>query len=301
MPTYLSSKRSIKTYFLFYLLPLTLSFSCSGGTLQDPEKAHNSLSPKLSKNKPAPKDLRPADTGDTLKGIYRIKDKVLPYTLMRFKEAETSEKMVFIVFLHGAGERGSNNSSQLTVGLPNLISTLKKLGLKNFMVFAPQCPISERWVDTDWSAPSHSMQEIPHWPLNATLSILDSIVESDSSLDINRIYATGLSMGGYGTWELIQRRPRFFAAALPICGGGDKTLGDRLVFTPIWMFHGTADKVVPVSRTKDMNAAINQALGSNPSIAKMTLFENKGHLIWNQVYDNPEVIKWLLGQKKSLN
>ena len=106
-------------------------------------------------------------------------------------------------------------------------------------------------------------------------------------------------MGGYGTWEMLQRRPEFFAAAIPICGGGDKLQASKLTQIPIWAFHGTKDKAVPVIRTTDMYQSIKTATKLNPLRIKMTLYENKGHLIWNETYDNSEVIQWLLTQRKS--
>jgi len=180
-----------------------------------------------------------------------------------------------------------------------LVNSLKKAGLKNFVVLAPQCPLNERWVDVDWSTTSHVMKKNPHWPMDLVLSLMDSITGSNVNFDTTRFYVTGLSMGGYGSWEVLQRRPDVFAAAVPICGGGDKLLGRSLVKIPIWMFHGTKDKAVPVVRTTDMFTSIKNELGSYPLKAKMTIYENKGHLIWNETYDNQEVIKWLISQRKN--
>jgi uncharacterized protein (DUF2141 family) len=128
-------------------------------------------------------------------------------------------------------------------------------------------------------------------------NVIDSLVGAIQNLDINRIYVTGLSMGGYGTWEMLQRRPEFFAAAIPICGGGDKLQASKLTQIPIWAFHGTKDKAVPVIRTTDMYESIKSVTKLNPLRIKMTLYENKGHLIWNETYNNSEVIKWLLAQR----
>ncbi len=240
---------------------------------------------------------------DTIKSCVSTKEgdsfHQLPFSLLQSIDSTSQEKTTLLVFMHGAGERGTDNAAQLAVGLPNFIQGLKKQGLKNFVVFAPQCPPNERWVDVDWTAPSHTMNPAPHWPLKLAFSAIDSLVSAIPNLDVKRIYVTGLSMGGYGTWEMIQRRPDFFAAAIPICGGGDKLLAEKLTKMPIWTFHGSKDKAVPVVRTTSMYQAIKLATKLNPLRIKMTIYENKGHLIWNETYDNAEVIKWLLAQRKS--
>ncbi|MFM7661377.1 MAG: hypothetical protein ACKO6A_01795 [Bacteroidota bacterium] len=124
--------------------------------------------------------------------------------------------------------------------------------MNNFVVLAPQCPLNERWVDVDWSTTSHVMKKNPHRPMDLVLSLMDSITGSNVNFDSTRFFVTGLSMGGYGTWEVLQRRPEMFTAAIPICAGGDKLLGKSLVKIPIWMFYGTKDKDVPVTRTTDI-------------------------------------------------
>lgn len=237
---------------------------------------------------------------DTIKAIYTKNENRIAYTQLSYNLDSADKNTAFILFLHGAGERGIDNESHLKVGLPNLVNSLKKAGLKNFVVLAPQCPLNERWVDVDWTTTSHSMTKNPHWPLDLVFSLMDSIIQGNSAFDKSRFYLTGLSMGGYATWEVLQRRSNFFSAAIPICGGGDTTFGKSLVNIPIWMFHGKNDKAVPVIRTVEMFNPIKKELGSNPLKAKMTIYENKGHLIWNDTYDNLEVINWLLSQKRTI-
>lgn len=248
--------------------------------------------------KPPKRMLKQTILKDTIKGIYSKSGKRIAYTQLTYNLDSTENFFSFILFLHGAGERGLDNQAHLKVGLPNLVNSLKKSGLKNFIVLAPQCSLNERWVDCDWSATSHVMKKNPHWPLDLVFSLMDSITTSNPNFDTTRFYVTGLSMGGYGTWEVLQRRPTMFAAAIPICGGGDKTLAKSLVNIPIWMFHGTKDKAVPFIRTTDMFNSIKKEAGSTLK-AKMTIYENKGHLIWNETYDNQEVIKWFVTQRKN--
>lgn len=237
---------------------------------------------------------------DTIKGVYSKKGKKIAYTQLSYQQDSTEKNTAFILFLHGAGERGIDNQAQLKVGLPNLVNSLKKAGLKNFVVLAPQCPVNERWVDVDWTTTSHLMTKNPHWPLDLVFSLMDSITQTNSNLDTTRFYVTGLSMGGYGTWEVLQRRPKTFAAAIPICGGGDKTLVKSLINIPIWMFHGSKDKAVPLVRSTDMFNGIKKEIGYSQLKSKITVYENKGHLIWNETYDNQEVINWFISQRKTL-
>jgi len=278
---------------LFILFSVSLTFgaiSCSSEPLAT-KTVVNGNPPNGNSKQPIFKD--------TTKGFYSKNEKKIAYSQLSYNLDSTDKNVSLILFLHGAGERGIDNEAHLKVGLPNLVNSLKKAGLKNFVVLAPQCPLNERWVDVDWSTTSHVMKKNPHWPMDLVLSLMDSITGSNVNFDTTRFYVTGLSMGGYGSWEVLQRRPDVFAAAVPICGGGDKLLGRSLVKIPIWMFHGTKDKAVPVKRTTDMFTSIKNELGSYPLKAKMTIYENKGHLIWNETYDNQEVIKWLISQRKN--
>ncbi len=125
-----------------------------------------------------------------------------------------------MIFLHGAGERGSDNAAQLKHGMADFCK--KERREKNpCYVIAPQCPNEEKWADIDWAREGAiQLPEKPSESMQLTLSVVDAMIE-DAAVDKNRIYITGLSMGGYGTWDALARRPDFFAAAIPICGGGD--------------------------------------------------------------------------------
>jgi predicted peptidase len=115
-------------------------------------------------------------------------------------------------------------------------------------------------------------------------------IESKYRIDTDRIYLTGLSMGGFGTWEWATKYPDQFAAIAPVCGGGDLMFADRLTKIPIWAFHGEADPVVPVNRNTDMVKAINEKGGS----ARMTIYPGVGHGSWVNAYNDEELFKWFL-------
>ena len=119
-------------------------------------------------------------------------------------------------------------------------------------------------------------------------------VIAENKIDKKRIYVTGLSMGGFATWEILQREGKLFAAAMPVCGGGDLSYAPKLTGIPLWVFHGGADRTVPVTRSRDMVAAITQAGGS----PKYTEYPGVDHDSWGRTYSNPEVWDWLFAQAK---
>src|SRR5207244_7702516 len=119
-------------------------------------------------------------------------------------------------------------------------------------------------------------------------------LQKEFSIDPKRLYITGLSMGGYGTWDLISRHPELFAAAAPICGGGDEDQAEKIAKLPIWIFHGAKDQAVPVERSRNMVTALKKA-GGEP---KYTEYPDVGHDSWVRAYKDPELFAWLFAQKK---
>lgn len=218
--------------------------------------------------------------------------KSLPYLMLRPADyhADQGKKYPLLVFLHGAGERGNNNGPQVKLGRGFFLAAAKH----GCFVVAPQCPVKARWVEVDWGAKSHVMPEQPSVPMGLLLELLPKFM-SEFAIDPDRVYVMGLSMGGYGTWDIIQRKPEMFAAAVPICGGGDVTKADRLTKLPIWAVHGGRDNVVPVSRSRDMIAAIRKA-GGEP---KYTEAPTVRHDAWNIAFGDPEIAKWLYAQRRA--
>ena len=224
------------------------------------------------------------------KRLYKSASITIPYSLIYINCDSSDQELPLLLFLHGAGERGNDNTSQLEVGLPRLIKNINQPCL----IVAPQCPKNEKWVDTDWTKPRHTMEKHSNNTLTAVVKILDSLINTPLKIDSTRVYVTGLSMGGFGTWELIQRYPEKFSAAVPVCGGGDLMQCGNLLNIPIWAFHGKKDKLVPVSRTMNMVDEINRQGGK----AKVTIFESKGHLCWDEVYSDNKVVEWLMSKQK---
>ena len=155
---------------------------------------------------------------------------------------EEGEKYPLLLFLHGAGGRGNDNQGELTDA--GTIQALEKAGVSgrfNSYVIAGQVPKDKLWVDVDWTTKSHKMPPISK-SMELMFETLDAFVANpENQIDQDRIYVMGLSMGGYGTWDAIQRRPDFFAAAVPICGGADNRLASSFADLPIWAWHGDKD------------------------------------------------------------
>jgi poly(3-hydroxybutyrate) depolymerase len=214
----------------------------------------------------------------------------LPYRLFKVKNPTAGMKYPLILFLHGAGERGDNNTSQLTANAGATVWATDAHQAKHpAYVIAPQCPAPEQWVHTDWTLGSYSTTTVAvSDPLTTALEIADAVA-TEFGTDPRRQYITGLSMGGYGTWDAITRNPERFAAAIPVCGAGDPTKADLLEMLPLWTFHGDADSTVPVSGSRDMVTAL-KAVGS---AIKYTEYPGVGHNAWDMTYANEEVIDWL--------
>ena len=216
----------------------------------------------------------------------------LPYRLYMPPSVPAEKKLPVVLFLHGAGERGSNNISQLTHGITPLLQYT--IAAKDpVILIAPQCPIGLQWVDTPWSNLSHTMPEQPSKPMRLALALLQETLRT-RPVDLTRVYVTGISMGGYGTWDAAQRHPDWFAAAMPVCGGGDTACAERLKHMPIWIFHGDKDGAVPVKRARDMFAALKACDGQ----VQYREYPGRGHNVWTPTYDDQSVLAWLLAQRK---
>jgi predicted peptidase len=190
-------------------------------------------------------------------------------------DKDAKKQWPLIMFLHGAGERGNKVMDVAKHGPPKLIAQGKSF---EFIVVSPQCP-KEGW-----------------WPEKTDLlfSLLDEI-EAKYRVDTDRIYLTGLSMGGFGTWSMAVADPNRFAAIAPICGGGERFGTMRLKKLPIWAFHGAKDNTVPLARSQEMVDAVKKIGGD----AKITIYPEAEHDSWTVTYDNPELYEWFLSHKIS--
>lgn len=220
----------------------------------------------------------------------------LLYRQLNPLKMESGKKYPLVLFLHGAGGRGTNNIDQIVDAgfCPRLINSVKFTEEYPCFMIAPQVPPTNRWVEVHWGLDSHSMPDQPGAQLRMAMELVEQFTK-ENPVDVSRLYITGLSMGGFGTWDAIQRHPEMFAAAVPVCGGGDTDQAAKLARIPIWTYHGDKDGVVKTQRSRDMIEAIKKA-GGNPLYTEL---KNVGHNAWNDAYGKPEMWKWMFEQKKA--
>lgn len=201
-----------------------------------------------------------------------LNDKFWLYLPKRYTGA--SEKLPLIIFLHGSSRRGHDIKEVKANGLPPVLDTKDDF---DFVVASPQALSQYRWQEC--------------WRPDDLALLLDHLL-AEYEIDPDRVYITGLSMGGYGTWACVGEHGKRFAAAAPICGGGDPRWGKAIGKLPIWAFHGEEDYVVPIQRSIEMVEAVKAAGGE----ARLSSYPGVGHDSYTQTYANPELYQWFLNQ-----
>lgn len=189
---------------------------------------------------------------------------------------KSEENFSLMIFLHGAGERGSDLEKVKMWGPPKIA---EKDDNFPYILISPQCPENDWWT---------SLQQIENLH-----TLIMEIIEN-YNVDENRIYLTGLSMGGYGTWALACEYPNLFAAIAPICGGGQPLLTRKITHLPVWVFHGEKDAVVPISESEKMVEALEKQGGN----VTFTVFPEATHNSWSQAYNETNLLEWFLQYRK---
>ena len=215
----------------------------------------------------------------------------LPYRLL-IPDGNRSRKYPLVVFLHGSGERGTDNDAQLKWGVPNF-ATDYNLKMHPAIVIAPQCPPNQRWSNTEDKPGGMRLLPEPSRPGALVIELIREAVRR-MPVDTSRIYITGLSMGGYGTFDLLARYPELFAAALPVCGAGDAATAPRMAKVPMWIVTGAEDPAVAPEATHAMFEALMKA-GAKPGY---TQYPEVGHFSWIHAYSDPLILEWLFRQRK---
>lgn len=233
----------------------------------------------------------PADEYEPRKHVA-VDGQTLNFRLLKPLNYDATKKYPLVLFLHGAGERGDDNVAQLKYGAPLFIKPEAREKYACFVI-APQCPAEQKWADIDWTSDTPVQPEKVSPSMALTLSVVE-LLKKEFSIDDERLYVTGLSMGGYGTWDLITRFPGKWAAAAPICGGGDKAKAALAKAVPVWAFHGVEDNAVKLVRTVEMIDAI-KAAGGNPLFSE---YPYLGHDSWTTAYGEPEFLLWLFAQRR---
>lgn len=246
----------------------------------------------------APEELRAAPTSSPISQeqtnvfnenlFVNARNEKMRYLLFVPKGYDKQKKYPLVLWLHGGGSRGDDLKLLLRYGDEHGLGYFARLDNQSkypSIIVAPQCAQNRLWADPDSKQPTTEMRLV--------LEILEK-VQADHSIDSRRLYVTGMSLGGYGTWDIIGRYPEMFAAAVPICGGGDSAKAPLMVKTAVWAFHGDQDESVNVSESRRMITAIRKA-GGTP---RYTEYKGVGHNSWERAFAEPELLPWIFAQRR---
>jgi predicted peptidase len=236
------------------------------------------------------------------KKVFMRDSAVLQYRILYPANYDKLKKYPVVLLLHGAGERGNNNEAQLKHGGSLFTDAANRRKFPAIVVF-PQCPFTDFWarISLNFKGDDSLGRLVfpPNVPIGKSLSLVSQLMDSlAAGPDVNtrRIYVGGLSMGGMGTFEILWRKPGFFAAAFPICGGGNpERVTDYATGFPIWVFHGDQDPTVKVGNSRLMVNALRKA-GAK---VKYTEYPGVLHNSWNNAFAEPQLLPWLFAQVKS--
>lgn len=230
----------------------------------------------------------------------KISEKVtLPYRIYVPENYDANKKYALMIFMHGAGERGSDNKQLHALGANRYFYyVLEDSKLKDdFILLAPQCHADHRWVEQDWS---QSVYEFcPSCQLSVPMTLFYDFLDNELcvkyNIDKDRILMTGLSMGGFATWFTMMYQPDLLAAAIPICGGADPKMAESIKNIPIWMFHSDDDPVVPSDSYHAMKKALEDV---NAPDFNATLYTHEGHGSWDRAYLEKPAFDWFISRRK---
>lgn len=235
------------------------------------------------------------------KQLFISGEDTLPCRILTPYNFKPGKKYPLIVFLHGSGERGNDNEAQLVWGGDLFMDSANRVNFPAIVVF-PQCPKNDKWAEynknnlKDSTGYDFSTDAPIRKPLQLVSDFIDTLVNG-GQVDKRRVYIGGLSMGGFGTFELLWRKPGVFAAAIPICGAGNP--GRTILYGPqfpLWIFHGEKDPVIPVANSRLMYASIKK----NSEKVRYTEYPGIGHDSWKNAFKEPELLPWLFAQKLPL-
>lgn len=229
---------------------------------------------------------------------YVSKGDTMPYRVLLPEGYDASKTYPLIYFLHGSGERGNDNEKQLVHGAKLF---LKEEMRKNFpaIVVFPQCPEDSYWsnVIRRDTGGYREYNFIPGGKPTIAMSMAQRLLKDllkKYPINKNQVYVGGLSMGGMGTFEIVRRNPKLFAAAFPICGGASPATAPKLKRVHWWVFHGAKDNVVVISHSEKMVEALKRV----NAMVKFTVYPEANHNSWDAAFAEPELFPWLFSNKK---
>lgn len=234
------------------------------------------------------------------KKLYLNQGDTLLYRIMYPPGFDKAGKYPLLLFLHGAGERGNDNEKQLVHGANFFADPSNRKDYPAVVVF-PQCPEDDWWARMEESEDADGKRIFifpakgpPSPAMRLVIDLLDELV-NESYIDADRLYLGGLSMGGMGTFDLLSLRPKTFAAAFPICGGGNPGTARKISrVTSFWIFHGADDEVVDPAYSKAMAEALKKHKGK----VKITIYPGTGHNSWDNALAEPELLPWVFSNRR---
>lgn len=228
---------------------------------------------------------------------YETDGYAMPYALSLPNDAgaDSEKRYPVVFFLHGAGERGRCLEDLMRHCIREFFET-RPAYFENAIVLCPQCPNEEQWVDASWLEGTYSTAAVPESRAMRTAWAILQKVLAEYPCDRSRVYVFGLSMGGYGTWDMLARHGDTFAAGVPLCGGGDPEMADVLKEIPIWTWHSREDAVL-FSGTADTVEAIRRAGGNQICFTDLNGF---GHNVWHAASASGPVLDWLFAKRKEI-
>jgi predicted peptidase len=232
------------------------------------------------------------------KQLFIVGEDTLPCRILTPINFQSNKKYPLVIFLHGVGERGNDNEAQLTWGADLFLDSLNRANYPAIVVF-PQCPIQDKWAEFKRTSQKDSTgyEYLEDAPIKSALKLVSDFIDtlrSSPQVDSRRVYIGGLSMGGFGTYELLWRRPDVFAAAFAICGAVNPArLKNYRKDMPIWLFHGDKDPLIPVSNSR----LIYNTLRPSNTKVKYTEYPEVGHDSWKNAFMEPTLLSWLFAQR----
>ena len=233
------------------------------------------------------------------KMLFIHKGDTMPYRLLLPENYDLQKKYPVIFFLHGSGEKGNNNTTQLVHGGALFLRDSIRKKYPSIVVI-PQCPKKSNWVNDNRIKDTSGKYVLvlpPGAESTPAMKLLQHLVKSiidKYPINKKQIYVGGLSLGGMGTYDIVKRNPKLFAAAFPICGAVDYSIARKLKHVNWWIFHGAEDKAV----TPEFDAALVAAMQKLSIPVKFTLYPNTGHNSWDKVFEEPGLFAWLFSNVK---
>ncbi len=230
------------------------------------------------------------------KEVFEMNSATMPYRILFPEDYDTHKKYPLILVLHGSGERGNDNEIQLVHGSDLF---LKNRDMYRAIVVFPQCSANSSWASISVNNQGNGREFVFYEKAEPTkdMLLLEGLLKylkKTYAINKRKMYVGGLSMGGFGTFEIVRRNPKLFAAAFPICGGANTAIANRIKNVKWWVFHGADDKVVP---PKYSTAMVNALKAVNADI-HYSLYPGVGHNSWENAFSEPELLPWLFSFKK---